>query len=76
MAELTITAKNFEETVLKNEKTVLLDFWATWCGPCQMIAPVVAQIAEELGFSSPQYFSRKFTEIVGVPPSKFVQSQI
>ncbi len=47
MAELTITAKNFEETVLKNEKTVLLDFWATWCGPCQMIAPVVAQIAEE-----------------------------
>ena len=36
----------------------------------------VAQIAEALGFSSPQYFSRKFTEIVGVPPSKFVQSQI
>ena len=47
MAELTITAKNFEETVLKNEKTVLLDFWATWCGPWQRIAPVVAQIAEE-----------------------------
>jgi thioredoxin 1 len=47
MAELTITSQNFEELVLKNEKTVLLDFWATWCGPCQMIAPVVAEIAEE-----------------------------
>ena len=47
MAELTITSQNFEELVLKNEKTVLLDFWATWCGPCQMIAPIVAEIAEE-----------------------------
>ena len=47
MAELKITAKNFEEKVLKSEKPVLLDFWATWCGPCQMIAPTVAKIAEE-----------------------------
>ncbi len=47
MAEITITSANFEEVVLKNEKPVLIDFWATWCGPCQMIAPIVHQIAEE-----------------------------
>jgi len=47
MAEITITGKNFEEEVLKSDKSVLLDFWATWCGPCRMVAPVVAEIAEE-----------------------------
>ena len=47
MAELTITSANFEELVLKSEKSVLLDFWATWCGPCQMIAPTIHEISEE-----------------------------
>lgn len=47
MAEITLTAANFEEEVLKSDKTVLVDFWATWCGPCRMIAPIVAQLAEE-----------------------------
>lgn len=47
MSILNITKENFEETVLKNSNRVLLDFWAEWCGPCQMIAPIVHQIAEE-----------------------------
>lgn len=47
MSYITVTKNNFEETVLKNEKTVLLDFWATWCGPCRMIAPIVEEIANE-----------------------------
>ena len=47
MSEITITAANFEEEVLKSDLPVLVDFWATWCGPCRMLAPVIAQIAEE-----------------------------
>lgn len=47
MLEVNLTNENFEEEVLKSEKPVLVDFWATWCGPCKMIAPVVSGIAEE-----------------------------
>ena len=47
MLETTLTTDNFEAEVLSQEGYVLVDFWATWCGPCKMIAPVVAQIAEE-----------------------------
>ena len=48
MATITIKTDNFEEEVLKSEVPVLIDFWATWCGPCQMQGPVVEQAAEEL----------------------------
>ena len=47
MAEIVITAENFEREVLQSEVPVLVDFWATWCGPCRMIAPAVAKIAEK-----------------------------
>ena len=47
MAELKITAANFENEVLNSDKLVLLDFYADWCGPCKMLAPVVHEIAEE-----------------------------
>ena len=45
--EITITKNNFESEVLNSSVPVLLDFWATWCGPCMMIAPTLSQIAEE-----------------------------
>ncbi|MTI95333.1 MAG: thioredoxin [Firmicutes bacterium] len=43
-----ITAGEFKDTVLASERPVLVDFWAEWCGPCRMVAPVVEQIADEL----------------------------
>lgn len=42
-----VTSKNFEEEVLKSEKTVLIDFYADWCGPCKMLSPIVEEVAEE-----------------------------
>jgi thioredoxin 1 len=44
---LTVTGENFESEVLKSDKPVLVDFWASWCGPCRAVAPVLDQIAEE-----------------------------
>ncbi len=48
MSVLTITSENFEAEVLNSDKPVLIDFWASWCGPCRMLSPVVDQIAEEV----------------------------
>ena len=47
MAEITITKDNFEEEVLKSAQPVLVDFWASWCGPCKMLSPVISELADE-----------------------------
>ena len=46
---LEITDANFDELVLKSSKPVMVDFWAEWCGPCRMVGPVIAELAEDYG---------------------------
>lgn len=45
--EITLTKSNFEKEVLQSDRAVLIDFWATWCGPCKMLSPVIEEIANE-----------------------------
>lgn len=49
MADVTITDANFDEQVVKNAKPVLVDFWAVWCGPCQVQGPIVEDVASSMG---------------------------
>ena len=51
MSVLKITEENFEEEVMKEERPVIVDFYAEWCGPCKMMSPIIDGIAEELGDS-------------------------
>lgn len=48
MAALNITTENFQSEVLDSDKPVLIDFWASWCGPCQMVLPIISELAEEV----------------------------
>lgn len=48
MAVVTLTKENFEQEVIQSQKPVLIDFWASWCGPCKMLSPVVDEIADEV----------------------------
>lgn len=74
MAVIHVTKGNFETEVLKSEKPVFIDFWASWCGPCQMVGPMVEELAEEIAdvkfakvnVDEEQELARQF-EVMSIP---------
>ena len=64
-----VTDQNFEKEVLKSELPVLVDFWATWCGPCQMVSPVIEKLSEE--YSGKLKFCKINVDEAQVTASKF-----
>lgn len=48
MSVIHLTSKNFQDEVMNSDKTVMIDFWASWCAPCRMVAPIIDQLAEEV----------------------------
>jgi thioredoxin 1 len=48
MAAITLTSENFKQEAMESDLPVLIDFWATWCGPCRMVSPIVEELADEL----------------------------
>ena len=47
MAVVTVTMENFQKEIMESEQVVLIDFWASWCGPCKMVSPIIDEIADE-----------------------------
>ncbi len=68
-----LTDAEFESDVLKSELPVLIDFWAPWCGPCRMVAPVVAELSEEYA-GKVQFFKMNTDENVQVPTKYGIRS--
>ena len=90
MAVITLNNENFNQEVLESNKTVLIDFWASWCGPCKMLSPVVDEIAEEVDDSikvckvnvdeerelAMQFQVRSFPTLVGLKNGKVVNQSV
>lgn len=68
---LKTTDATFEEQVLNNDKVVLVDFWAEWCGPCKMIAPVLDQVAEDANYADKLQIAKVNVDENSDVPSKF-----
>ena len=65
MAIVHVTSENYEKEVLQSDKPVLIDFWASWCGPCQMLGPVIEEVSEEV--TDVKFVKVSTEELVNMP---------